>query len=63
MVSVTHTTEFTPESGGVYWPWAAAVLLSFWFPAARIVMLDANGEMALEHVRARQGGSWEHALL
>jgi ubiquinone/menaquinone biosynthesis C-methylase UbiE len=28
-----------------------AVLLSFWFPWARIVMLDSNGAMDLQHVR------------
>ena len=30
-----------------------SVLLSFWFPTARVVMMDANGAMDLTHVRAR----------
>ena len=38
-----------------------ATLLSFALPAARIVMLDANGEMDLAHVCARPNVSFRHA--
>jgi hypothetical protein len=40
-----------------------AVLLSFWFPAAKIVMMDSNGAMDLLHVRARPNLVFHHVDL
>lgn len=40
-----------------------ALLLSFWFPGARIVMMDSNGAMDLLHVRARSNLVFRHVDL
>ena len=41
----------------------AAILYSFWFPRAKIVMLDADGAMDLTHVRARANVTFRHVDL
>ena len=55
----TNLTVFDACSGrGI-----ASVLLSFFFPNAKILMMDANGSMDLKHVRSRKNVSFVHCDL